>query len=140
MTRDAVAEFFDRWLGAWRAHDLEALAALYAPNAVLEGPIAGALTGRGAIHSFFASLLQALPDLVFSDDQIVIDGGRAALFWTASGTHQGPLFGVSGSGRPVVIRCSALFTLSDAGIQYEIHRFDFTGVLLQAGLLKAKPA
>jgi hypothetical protein len=38
------------------------------------------------------------------------------------------------------MRCSFLFFLADGKIAREIRIYDFTGILVQLGVLRAKPA
>jgi hypothetical protein len=38
------------------------------------------------------------------------------------------------------MRCAFLFSFEDDRIAYEFRIYDFTGILVQLGVLKAKPA
>jgi steroid delta-isomerase-like uncharacterized protein len=140
MSREAVHVLVSRWLDAFRRRDPNGLAALYAPNGVMDGPMAGTLTGRDAIGSFYESLFGAFPDLTIRNERIVVDAAQAAVFSTAAGTQHGELFGFPASGRPMAFHWAVLLTVSDAGIEHEVRCYDFTGLLVQTGVLKAKPA
>ena len=70
----------------------------------------------------------------------LIDGNRAALVFTISGTHRGDFFGLHASGRHLEATCAFVYTLSDGLIVQERRVLDFTGVLVQVGVLRAKPA
>ncbi len=139
MNREAVNVLVSRWLDAFRRRDPGALAALYAPDGVIDGPMAGTLTGREAIGSFFQSLFAAFPDLTIRNERIIVDGAHVAVFSTAAGTHLGDLWGFPPSGRSMAFHWAVLLTVSDAGIDHEVRCYDFTGLLVQTGVLKAKP-
>lgn len=40
------------------------------------------------------SYLEAFPDLRFVEDEVVVEGDRAVLVWTAHGTHGGKLMSI----------------------------------------------
>ena len=56
------------------------------------------------------------------------------------GTHAGDFFGLPASGRHVQAVCAFVYTLKDNQIVHERRILDFTGVLVQVGVLRAKPA
>ena len=88
-------------------------------------------------------------DLVFLRDAylreadatvVAIDGDRVALIMTVSGSHAWDFFGLPASGRRVQAVCAFMYTLKDGAIVHERRILDFTGVLIQVGVLRAKPA
>src|SRR3954470_4785912 len=84
---------------AWNAHDPDAVAAVFAPDAVLrEMGRREAFTGRTAVRERAAALLRAFPDLHLERIELVIDGARHADRWVMTGTHQGELFGLAPTG------------------------------------------
>ena len=72
----------------------------------------------------------------------LIDPPRAAIFATISATHIDPIS--SGCRAPTDALSSgtrALIKLDDEGLMaHERRIYDFTGVLVQIGVLRAKPA
>jgi predicted ester cyclase len=69
----------------------------------------------------------------------LIDGDRAAFFWLLSGTVEGPFFGVRVPGAKVEINGAAIYTFRDGQLVFVQHLFDFSAVLMKAGVLKVKP-
>jgi predicted ester cyclase len=57
-----------------------------------------------------------------------------------SGTQKGEFFGFPPDGRKFQFRLASLFFFSDGKIDREIRIYDFTGMLMQLGVLKAKPS
>jgi steroid delta-isomerase-like uncharacterized protein len=141
MTRDAILTLLAGRLDAWRHLDAEALAAAYADDAVVESPLAGgAVRGRAQILQVFQTYFLAFPDMEMHQRDVVIDGDRAAVFATFVGTDSGGFMGMPATGRRVSIPVVFLYEFSDGRIVADRRVYDFTGVLLQVGALKAKPA
>jgi len=140
MTREEIMALFTRREAAWRAHDAAALAADHATDGVVISPTGGVLEGRGDIERIYRIWFTAFPDLAFASTDLLIDGDRAVLVATFTGTHAGDFFGLPASGRQVQASFAFLYTLLDGVIVHEHRVLDFTGVLIQVGVLKAKPA
>ena len=126
-------------MNAWRNRDPDALTATYAADAVVESPTHGKQTTPEAIRSVYAIWFDAFPDLVFRQDDVLVDGDRAAVFFTISGTHVKPFGGVPATRRPMEVRGVLLLTLRDGRIVHEKRYYDSTSLLVQIGLLKARP-
>jgi predicted ester cyclase len=97
------------------------------------------LEGRDEIERIYQVWFTAFPDLVFTGEDLLIDGDRAALLFHAKGTHQGEFFDLAATGRRVDFTGIFLYTLDDEVIVHERRVLDFTGVLVQVGVLKARP-
>lgn len=140
MTRDEVLEFFARQQRAWAARDPEALASGHAEESTLVSPIFGTLQGRAAVLSSYRSLFQVFPDWAYTGEQLVVDGSRVAEPFAVTATHVGTFMGLAGTGRTFTIQGVRLFDLRDGMIWYERRYYDFTGLLIQLGILRSKPA
>jgi steroid delta-isomerase-like uncharacterized protein len=140
MTREQVLDVVTRWEQALGSRNLEALAALYAAEAEVVSPLGGTATGRDAIMTIFEAFLAAFPDASFEFGDPIIDGNRVAARTSISGTQRGPLLGLPPSGRAFQFRVAGLFELEDGKIVRERRIYDFTGLLIQLGVLKARPA
>ncbi len=139
MTYDDIADVLRRYEAAVQDHDARVQAAFYAPDGVREGPAFGAVTGRAAIQKRYEYWYTAFPDLVLELEEMVIEGDRAAVFWKFQGTQQGPFLGLTGTGQRLVLPMVSLCRFKDEGIAYARYVYDFSGLLLKTGVLKAKP-
>ena len=140
MSRDEITAFFARRHDAWNRRDAGALAADYAESGIVESPLAGGrASGREAIERLYATYFVAFPDLKLEQDQLLIDGDSAALVGRVSGTDTGGFMGMPPSGRRVSVPVVFIYQLGDGRIMHEHRIYDFTGMLVQVGLLKAKP-
>jgi steroid delta-isomerase-like uncharacterized protein len=141
MTRDETLRFFTRRQEAHDRRDAPALAADHAPDGTVESPAAGGIVrGRAAIEGIYRAWFQAFPDVVFENDEPLIDGDRVALATTLVGTDLGGFMEMPPTGKPFRLRVVRLYTLANGQIATERRIYDFTGMLVQIGLLKAKPA
>jgi ketosteroid isomerase-like protein len=80
----AIAAAFDR-------HDLDAIMAHFADDAVFETPRGPEpwgrrVTGHAAVRAAFADRFAGIPDVRYQKDDHFVDGDRGASEWTLSGT------------------------------------------------------
>ena len=139
MTRDAIAAIFDRRRAAWDNQDAVTLAADYTIDCVIESPSGGIHHGRAAAEQVLQSVFHAL-DVKMHQDFLLIDGDLVAQVLSIEGTDDGQFLGLPPTGKSFRVPAVFLYTLKDGQIASERRIYDFTGLLMQVGLLKAKPA
>lgn len=143
MQRAEIRLFVDRYAAAWVRADIRGLVACYTSDAVVESPIFHTVKGAAQIERSFQDLFKALGDWNVTIDEIVIDteeGDRAVVQASWQFTHQGDMFGYPGTGRRVATRSATTWRFQDGLIARETRLYDFTGFLVQLGVLKAKGA
>lgn len=135
--KDAILEV---WLEAWRRRDAIGLAAAFAEDANYTSMLAGTIRGRKEIEALYRSWFTAFPDMVFQEESRLTDRDRTAILWLQNGTHRGEFCGLAGTGRSFTLSGAFFMTFRDGRIISMRSIYDFTGLLLQIGILKAKPA
>jgi steroid delta-isomerase-like uncharacterized protein len=140
MGQDEILALLEQHSAAFARHDADALAAQHAVDGTFESPAVGLVRGRAAIAQVYRYWFTAFPDMHFTWGPPLVDGDRAALFWTLEGTVEGPFFGVPSAGTHVKVTGAGLYAFRDGGIASVSHIFDFSAVLMKAGILKARPA
>jgi uncharacterized protein (TIGR02246 family) len=140
MTRDEIVALFERRDAAWRARDAAALAADHAENGVVISPTGGVLEGRAEIERIYRVWFSAFADFAFTVEDLVVDGERVALLGRATGRHSGEFFGMPATNRRIDVACGFFFRFEGPLIAHERRILDFTGLLVQVGVLRAKPA
>jgi steroid delta-isomerase-like uncharacterized protein len=140
MTREEMDRFLARRLEHWKNHDTAALARDHAEDCVLDSPAAGKVKGRAAIEKVYRGFLSSFPDLAFDAIDFLIDGDRVAQVATMTGTNRGGFMDVPPTGKKVSVPLVLIFRVKDGQIVEQQSVYDFTGMLLQAGVLKAKPS
>lgn len=139
MTRDDVVAMFARRDRAYDALDAAALAADYADDVVIVSPTAGTHTGVVAAEGMLRGIFEALdPDV--KTLSLLIDGDQVAQVMQIEGANLGSLFGMPASGKTFSLTAVFLYDLRDGKIVREHRIYDFTGLLVTIGVLKAKPA
>ena len=140
-TRAELQAFFERYMETWKRRDPRALASFHAENGIVESPMYQTRRGRKEIEDAYRAFLTSFPDQVHTVEAVVIDPPRLAAFSTINATHVNDFFGLPGTNKRIELRHSRLFTIDEDGlIGHERRIYDFTGVLIKVGVLKARPA
>jgi steroid delta-isomerase-like uncharacterized protein len=141
MTNDEARAFFTRFLDVWTRESVSEILEFYTETARIESPMFHTINGRADIEKSFKDLFRAFDDWSFRIDDVVADSGpddRAVLFYTVQQSHRGDLFGMPGTGRRVEVNGALLMRLENGRIASERRLYDFTGLLVKLGVLKAK--
>ena len=115
---------------AWNHHEADSAAALFAAD--YEGfDISEALPRRGqqGAQQWMQRYFRAFPDMHFTDGQIVVQGNRAAILWTAQGTHLGYLLNIPPTGRNFTVRGVSFLTITNNQIQRGEYIWDLAELL-----------
>lgn len=140
MTRDDIAALLRRRNEGVGRRDVESLVGLYAEDGVVESLMAGTVKGKQAIGDVYEAWFKAFPDVIFKLDSPLVDGDRAVQAAVVEGTDIGGFMGLPPTGKPFRLPMVHLYTLRDGVIVHERRIYDFTGLLVQIGVIKAKPA
>jgi predicted ester cyclase len=138
MTREDVATFFAGRQSAWQARDATALANGHALDGRVSSPMWRELHGREAILESYRQLFETFPDWEFRGEAMLIDGDRIAQSFSASATLEGEFMGLPPTHKRCQIEGVRLYEMQDGLILSERRLYDFTGLLMQVGLLKNK--
>jgi steroid delta-isomerase-like uncharacterized protein len=130
-TYEQIVEANRATFAAWSAHDPDAVAAIYAAEAVVRDVGSpDVLRGRAAIRERAADLLVAFPDFRLRQLDLVVGEDSNADRWEASGTHGGPVMGMEATGNAIQVE-GATFTRFDSdGLVVEDVNFWDVGALL----------
>ncbi|NKY76839.1 SnoaL-like domain-containing protein [Rhodococcus opacus] len=90
-----VDEFAELWGNAWNAHDPAQVLELLTDDIVYDDSAwPKTMRGKADVREFLDHGWRAFPDLTFeliAGPHIAGDGPRAAYWWKATATHQGPI-------------------------------------------------
>ena len=132
----SMPEIVTRLLDAWNSHDIEQTVGLYGPDHVaIDIAEARALHGVEGIRQSLSRYYQAFPDLSFRADEVLVDGARVTLVWTAHGTHGGAIMHIPPTGRCVTVRGVTLLTIDGDSVRRSESLWDVAGLLRAIGLL-----
>jgi steroid delta-isomerase-like uncharacterized protein len=139
MMRDEILALVKRRHALWTAHDAAALAATHAEHGSVASPVGGVLEGRAEIERVYRLWFSAFPDMALQQDELLVDGDRVVVVMRMMGTHAGDFFGLPPTGRRVEVQMADVMIVADGLVLEERRIYDFTGMLVQVGVLKAKP-
>ena len=115
--------------------DVEAMAALWAPDGT--DRIAGQVeaVGPDGVRAYFTELFAAFPDFALTVRSTVADEDRVAVHWTATGTMTGPLWGLDPTGARVELEGIDLLRVEGDRLVRNDAVADGMSVARQIGLL-----
>ena len=125
---------------SWQNRDAPALTADHAPDGVVVSPTGGVLEGHVGIERIYRVWFTAFPDLVFTTEDLLVDDNRVCLLCRITGSHAGDFFGMPPTRPRSEVAGAFIYRLADRHIAHERRILDFTGLLVQVGVLRAKPA
>lgn len=137
QARHIIAALFARRQEAYDTLDAVTLAADYADDVVIDSPISGR-HGKAEALRCLEAVFDAFVDMRVETTALVIDPPWVAQAVIIHGSNLGGLFGVRPSGKPFHISGAFLYRLRGDRIVFEQRIYDFTGLLVQVGLLKTK--
>ena len=138
LTRDEILAMFARRQEAFDDLDAARLAADYADDVVIESPMSGR-HGKADAERNLRAFFDAFLDLKATFDPPIVDGQHVGVIGMCEGTNIGGFMGIAPSGRGFKLRTVMMFELRGGKIVREQRIYDFTGMLIQIGILKAKP-
>ena len=140
MTREELTTFAARRHEAFSRRDVGVLTAGHAADGTVTSPMFGTVHGRAAIETSYRNLFAIFADWEYVGDTLVIDGDNVVESFTARATHTREFLGIAGTGRRFQIRGVLMFRFAGGLILHEERIYDFSAMLIQLGVLKAKPA
>ena len=99
----------------WDKGDLAAVEEVFARDVVDHHAVwpAPGVEGQKQLLTAFRT---TFPDLHVTADDILVDGDRIVVRWTACGTHQGELLGIPATGKQVTITGIDILRIADGKI------------------------
>ncbi len=120
----------------WNRRNLAIIDECYASNFTehtSSGPDFGA--GPQAASKLVQFYQSAFPDTRMTIDDMVAEGDRVAVRWTARGTHEGELNGVPPSHNRVTVTGCTVLRVANGKIAEAWQNFDALGMMQQVGAL-----
>jgi steroid delta-isomerase-like uncharacterized protein len=134
----AVTTLAEQLVGAWNTHDPERVIGLLTEDHVYEDVALAAVNhGAAETRQFFQGAYGAFPDIHFDLTGATVAGGRAAMEWTMTGTHNGDMPGLPATGKSFMVRGVTVFETGGDRIRVVRDYWDFTTLLRQVGLMPA---
>ena len=125
-----------RWQNMWYPQtDLGDLEEFIAADFVSHSMPPGISSDIAGIRQWVGIFHKAFPDADAGVDQIVAEGNKVAVRFVGTGTHQGDLFGIPPTGKPIKTTGINIFRIEDGKIVEHWNNADDLGVLQQLGVI-----
>lgn len=135
MTADNKAVAM-RWQNMWYPQtDLSDLEEFIAADFVSHSMPPGIAPGIAGVRQWVSIFHNAFPDAEGGVDQVVVEGNKVAVRFVGTGTHQGDLFGILPTGKPIKTTGINIFRLEAGKIVEHWNNADDLGVLQQLGVI-----
>ncbi len=122
----------------WNQGQLALADELFAAEYVRYDPAAPNIgTGPDAAREVAAAYHAAFPDLRLSIGDLLADGDKVVLRWTARGAHRGELRGIAPTGKEITTTGITIWRIADGRIAEEWVNWDTFGLLQQLGAIPA---
>ena len=117
--------------------NLDAVDKIYAPDYVGHEPTTPeGIRGLEGAKQFAAAYRNAFPDLQLTVEDQIAEGDKVATRFTARGTHQGELEGITPTGNQVEMKGIVISRISEGKIAEDWTNFDALGMMHQIGAIR----
>jgi steroid delta-isomerase-like uncharacterized protein len=125
-----VMRFIDE---VWNQQNLDVLDEIFAADVLGHNPPIEALYGPGIenLRQSVTDYITAFPDIHAAVDDMVAEGDKVVVRWTATGTHQGELMGIPPSGKQVTWTGHTIYRIADGKIVEMWWAWDTMGMMQQ---------
>jgi steroid delta-isomerase-like uncharacterized protein len=130
-----ITHMLQELIAAWNSHDSERAAQYYSED--YHGTDVGQSQpqhGRAARIRVLEAYMKAFPDIHYAAETVV-EGNRAVLIWTMTGTQNGPVHGLPPTGRRIEVRGVSVLTITKGLISHGENIWDTAGFLRALKLL-----
>ena len=131
MTEDAGALVRRLHAELLASRDPAVVDAFFAPDFVSHTRPPGLPEGAEGVRRFFTMFHDAMPDAEVTIDELIVDGDRAAVATTITGTHTGEILGLPATGRRVEVVGVDIVRVSDGRIVEHRGLTDTVGLMRQ---------
>ena len=119
--------------------DLSVIADVFAEDYAHHDPAnPDVIVGRQGVENHINTLRGAFPDIAFEVEDMVVDGEKICIRWTAHVTHTGDYFGIPPTGKSANITGMNTWHMRDGkAVEGWVNRDDF-GLLQQLGIIPSQ--
>ena len=136
MTADNKAVAM-RWQDMFRSsqEDLSKLEEFLAADFVSHSTPPGLAPGIEGVKQMVSIFHTAFPDMAGTVDDVIVEGDKVAVRFTATGTHQGEFFGIPPTGKVIKSTGINIFRIEAGKIVEHWNNADDLGLMQQLGVI-----
>jgi steroid delta-isomerase-like uncharacterized protein len=107
------------------------------PDFVEHSPQPGIPPDREGLKQLVTVYRTAFPDTQFTVEDLIVEGDKAVVRWTARGTHQQELMGIPPTGKQATVTGIDIYRIKNGMTAEHWGNFDQLGLLQQLGVIPA---
>lgn len=118
----------------WNQGRAESIDRLLAADAAVHG-LGDVPNGPAGFKPFHAAFRDAFPDIRIGVDDLIAEGDKVAIRWSARATHNGNGLGFPSTGLPAQFTGMSIIRVRDGKLVEGWNNFDQLGMLQQLGVV-----
>jgi steroid delta-isomerase-like uncharacterized protein len=115
---------------------LDVVDEVFADGILWSGTHLPEIRNRDELKEMTGVIFNAFPDIHYTVDEAIFEGDRAAIRWSATGTHQGEWLGVAATGNKIETTGIATYRFAGGRITEHWVNWDAYGQLQQLGVVQ----
>ncbi|MGH3463364.1 MAG: ester cyclase [Kribbellaceae bacterium] len=116
-------------------HDIGRAGEFYAPDYLDHGAAPGQAPALDGAKQKWAGYIAGVPDLRRTIEEMIAEGDKVAVAWTAEGTHEGELLSIAATGKYFRFSGMSIYRLTDGKIAEQREWWDRLDLMRQLGVL-----
>ena len=129
--REVVRRYWDEFINK---KDLDQASGILADDFVLYDPLGPTpVEGRQVFVEMLGELFRAFPDIHYTAEDEVSEGGKVWIRWTMQATHSGPFIGIAPTGKRVSMSGVDMLSLANGRIEALRVEANLLGLAHQLG-------
>jgi len=119
----------------WDKGNLKTADEILSKDFIDHDPVAGQLPGLNGYKQMVMDFRNAFPDLRVKNDDVIVEGDKIVVRWTAHGKHSGQLMNIPPTNKSITLKGIDILLVQNNKIVERWGEFDALGMLTQLGVL-----
>ena len=119
----------------WDKGNLKIADEIFSKDFIDHDPVTGQLPGLNGYKQMVMEFRNAFPDLRVKNEDVIVEGNKIVVRWTAHGKHSGQLMNIPPTNKPVTLKGIDILLVENNKIIERWGEFDAMGMLSQLGVL-----
>lgn len=119
----------------WDKGNLKIADEIFSRGFIDHDPVTGQLPGLNGYKQMVMDFRNAFPNLRVKNEDVIVEGDKIVVRWTAHGTHSGQLMNIQPTNKSLILKGIDILLVENHMIVERWGEFDALGMLSQLGVL-----
>lgn len=119
----------------WDKGNLKIADEIFSKDFIDHDPVTGQLPGIEGYKLMVTDFRNAFPDLRVKNEDVIVEGNKVVVRWTAQGKHSGQLMNIPPTNKQVTLKGVDILLVENNKIIERWGEYDALGMLSQLGVL-----